>query len=157
MKLPILFLDIDGVLNSSRWAIHLIVMTPVIDGSHSQMIDPSARSLLHYIHKKIPFRIVVSSVWRGLGEKTLSKIIGLPVHGVTPHISPGIRGDEIKAWLEENGETATPYVILDDDSDMLEEQKPRFVQTKYENGLTLSDAEVVLSLMRMQIEYLEAK
>jgi hypothetical protein len=54
----------------------------------------------------------------------------------------GCRGDEIKAWLSEHPEV-DKYAILDDDSDMLDEQLPNFFKTTFQDGLTDDIAEKV--------------
>ena len=83
--------------------------------------------------------IILSSTWR-LSSKhieALEKYTGLKVKDKTP-ISPNIRGEEIKQYLDEH-EDITNYVILDDDSDMLNEQKRNFVKVDAKKGLTMSE------------------
>lgn len=46
---------------------------------------------------------------------------------VTPYLHLKIRGEEIQYWLDNN--QVERYVIIDDDTDFLEEQKAFFVQT----------------------------
>lgn len=53
--------------------------------------------------------------------------------GITPNMRT-IRGEEIKIWLDKN--TVNKYAIIDDDSDMLPEQKPSFFLSDGYVGLT---------------------
>jgi len=50
----------------------------------------------------------------------------------------GIRGNEVKEWLDRHPEV-DKYVILDDDSDFLEDQKPFFVQTNSDDGFSANN------------------
>ena len=83
--------------------------------------------------------IILSSTWR-LSPKhieVLEKYTGLKVKGKTPRLHT-IRGEEIKQYLDEHKDI-TNYVILDDDSDMLDEQKRNFVKVDAKKGLTMSE------------------
>ena len=52
----------------------------------------------------------------------------------TPVIHPAHRGTEIKLWLDLHHEISE-YVILDDDENILDEQKDNYVQTHLDYGL----------------------
>ena len=62
----------------------------------------------------------------------------------------GCRGDEIAAWL-----TAHPKVkewaIVDDDSDMLPEQLPRFVKTDGNEGLSFANFERLCAIFGINV------
>ncbi len=68
---------------------------------------------------------------------------------------PSIRGLEIKVWLDLNvRKTPTgfdfkdfTYCILDDDPDMLLEQRNNFVKTTNQEGLTLEKAREVIKIL----------
>ena len=42
------------------------------------------------------------------------------------------------------------YVIIDDDADMLDEQKPHFFQTKYWRGLTMWEVKKIINYFKKQ-------
>ncbi|GHB33672.1 hypothetical protein GCM10007094_23080 [Pseudovibrio japonicus] len=56
----------------------------------------------------------------------------------TPYPEVGeIRGDQIDRWLAANSDV-TNWIILDDESDFHDHQKPRLIQTSMEDGILLS-------------------
>ncbi len=143
----VIFLDIDGVLNSHRTAV-------AFQFELMRKLDPVAVMMLHRIAKNAQAAIVISSTWR-LGEGWKELVWGClreagwpwehtsflplgdcPIIGRTPK-SLGIntvRGDEIAKWLEDNPEY-NDYIIIDDDSDMLDNQKDRFIHCDHHVGL----------------------
>lgn len=77
------------------------------------------------------------------------KAVGIKasIFDVTPYTKSRIRGEEVQAWLDKQTEPYT-YVILDDDSDMLESQLPYFVQTNcMERGLSNDNAEQAIKIL----------
>lgn len=145
-----LFLDIDGVLNSERSvAAHgrlthsgRVKQDLVLGIEPEPMWDEVAVKLIQTAQEQIGFKIVISSTWRKsfslqdfhtvfdlYGWDTRSVIVGKTGD------EPGIRGAQIKAWLNEQGTFPYHYCIVDDDSDMLEEQEPFHVHTNFRNGL----------------------
>ena len=128
--MKVIFLDIDGVLNSAetmKMGIHL---------------DNKRVVLFNGILKETDAKVVISSSWR-IGKtvkeiKTYLRLAGLRMSrniiGFTPTLHTGVRGDDIDSWLRDNKEV-TQYVIVDDGSDFLEHQKDYLVQTEWEVGL----------------------
>ena len=126
----VIFLDIDGVLNNMRcmkFGVHM---------------DIECARHLRRIVNHANCDIVISSTWR-IGNSThnlreifypwgLYRIIGKTCTNF-PH-STGMRGDEIKAWIDTFG--CKNYLILDDDTDMLSSQKEHFIKTDGFVGLT---------------------
>jgi hypothetical protein len=54
----------------------------------------------------------------------------------TPSLPNRPRGEEIDLWLHEHSEVER-YAIIDDESDMLDEQMPSYFRTSFfEDGLT---------------------
>lgn len=159
----IIFLDIDGVLNVI--GMHCGPRDEFGSQFHQHLVDNLA-----WIIEQTGASIVISSSWRhsGLGAmKLMWEMRDLPgeVIDVTPdgrsmaehHVryrEALCRGDEIQYWLDRT--PGVKYVIIDDDSDMLEIQKPYFVQTS-ENwehdghvegyGLTRKCAERVVEIL----------
>lgn len=153
--MKVLFLDIDGVLNShqsaifwhrrrdqSKWENELF---QAWEGSLKEYLAqefcPIATSNLEYIMEQVPdLKIVVSSTWR-IGEtvETLQKIFNFSevippaIIDTTPIHRDGPRGLEIQAWLDANP-GVEKFVIVDDDGDM-EHLMEHLVQTDALVGL----------------------
>lgn len=155
--MKILFLDIDGVLNTGDDTASRHYMkkrTNNRDWTHDEqncnLFDERCVRWLHYIIEETGAKIVISSTWRRKGLQYMWdfwKRRDLPgeVIGITPVLNRP-RGEEIDAWLEEN-DYWTNYCIVDDDSDMLFEQKFRFVKTHNRFGLTLETAEAIVNIL----------
>ena len=157
----VLFLDIDGVMvidysKENR------------DEDHTHLFNPIAVNLLNKIVEITNCHIVISSSWRKRDLAWIRKvftdrafiysdrIIGETMRGYHfvergAHL-PIPRGVEIKAWCDlfiRKTKTGFSndnyqYAILDDDSDMLLEQKDNFVKTRHEDGLTIAEANRVI-------------
>lgn len=139
-----LFLDMDGVCNSEqsfRKAPH-----------EYNPIDPYMAFLVGKIQLQTGCQVVLSSAWRHHADSI--KIIEqrvVKLFDKTPaswydreNDHHSTRGEEIQKWLDAHPEV-TRYAILDDDSDMLETQKPNFFKTSWEEGLTQEIAEAVIT------------
>lgn len=166
----IIFLDIDGVLNNevfvnSFWEIlkqlkmkrpeakelHKIVMRD----DYGNLFCPTACNMLKWLVESTEAKIVISSTWRmsGLSEmQNMWKHRGLAgeVIDITPVMMSRERGEEIAQWLSKNEHEE--YVILDDDADMLEEQKNNFVQQDFRYGLTFDDTLKAIRILNGKIE-----
>jgi hypothetical protein len=112
----VLFLDVDGVLNSTR--------SRTLFGN--DRVDPDAlgglKNLLATLAPDVS--VVLSSTWRvphlGKSRKHLVDALpflrNLPMHAhapMTPHLPHAARGDEVLAWLAKQDHKG-PYVVLDD-------------------------------------------
>lgn len=114
MEKKVIFLDIDGVLNSDAY------MKKQLDNSSKGIeseIDPATLILLKKAVDTTGAKIVLSSSWRITRkcnelEKFLMKF-GISLSGKTPYVD-GKRGLEIKQYLSEN-ENVEQYLILDDE------------------------------------------
>lgn len=118
----IVFLDVDGVLNSMEY-----FNSFGKGGARGKDIDESKVLLLKEIVDKTNAKIVLSSTWRQLRDtenedcmrmwnyliNTLSKY-DLCILDVTPIINMN-RPKEIKAWLKDYPEKDIKFVSLDDD------------------------------------------
>ena len=118
--MKVIFLDIDGVLNSRRYDRERAVG----DGSN---IDVSRLPLLREIVERTGARIVLSSTWRrhwnpdpslcdpiGKDLTELFARFGLCVFDKTPIISESDRDEEVRAWLATHAGEVEAFVILDD-------------------------------------------
>lgn len=136
----ILFLDIDGVLNSfdsyssydKLWAIDNDFKSR---DQYGQLFDERCVRWLRYIIEKTDCKIVVSSSWRKNGllsiqamwedRKLAGEVIDITPFGMNDeleeeHGEEAIRGHKIQDWLNKN--ECDTYCIVDDRSDMMEHQ-----------------------------------
>jgi hypothetical protein len=120
--MKVIFLDVDGVLNSAHWYIRN-------HKKHKERcrtdtaIDPRFVKNLKKIVEKTGAKIVLSATCRGVVKRNqthyLRRILrenGLEIYDYTPHIGME-RGVDIQEWLNHHLDV-TNIVILDDDSDM---------------------------------------
>lgn len=148
MSRKILFLDIDGVLNSRNY------MTRVCRGD---AIDPRCVMHLNEAIRRTGCKVVVSSAWRNL--HTWNELIGiLADHGVNTDVfigkTPDLfkdfmnRDDEITAWLEANGQEGDQWCIIDDELEHLVKLKDRLVKTSFqEKGMTKEHEDAVVRFL----------
>lgn len=122
--MKIIFLDIDGVLN---------VIGQGYD-KYGQLFHEHFQENLRYIIKKTGAKIVITSSWRGNGLEFLQNLwkdrnIGGEIIGITDldYDKYSCRGEEIDQYIKTHN--VEKYVIIDDDSDMLEHQMKNFVCT----------------------------
>lgn len=147
--MKVLFLDIDGVLNSHIWfAMREAPSTYQSMFERSKWdLDPRAVALVKDFVQRNNLKVVISSTWRRLYNESQLKALfkehdwNIPIIGVTPTSRSGIRGDEIQTWIdnwnqEHPSNPVENYIIFDDDSDFKQDQLPHFVQTQFTSGLT---------------------
>jgi len=162
----VLFLDIDGVLNTERWHDRCVEAVVAYADNFGYEFDPEAVEGLRRIVDETGADIVISSSWKFWGLSTMQKLWAsrdLPgkVIDVTPNnvsdemllsidldrmMLPAGKGSEIKEWLTANGNPDS-YAILDDMDDMLPEQQSRFVQIDPSVGITREDADRVITIL----------
>lgn len=177
--MKIIFLDIDGVLNSRRSMFakagqptdnstaHLSLK--LIATRQAKLIDPVAIAMLNRLTDAVPsIKLVISSTHRFVaftaGKFTLSHLqdyvalLGITgeVIGATPrHDDDAPRGEEIAAWLKTNSHlTIDRYVVLDDDDDIGELPQANWVLVDGEVGLTMSDVLAVQQVLGITNEQL---
>ena len=152
---PIIFLDIDGVMNNSIWTDKISGKTNVHDLenpipiSYHPWCDVNSVSDLKRFCDVYGFMIVISSSWRHHNIfdtfNEMKKVYGFKalfpyIVGQTCRLNIGktsgkswIRGDEIKCWVDEFWPSW--YGILDDDQDVLPEQEKHFYRVDSLYGL----------------------
>lgn len=162
--MKVLFLDIDGVLNSRKWDEERMKLNNGMlrppDNFYPQYpdnirrkawdLDSKAMETLHRIVKDYDLKVVISSGDR-IGESiayfiTLFRLRGCDfqkgtIIGMTPLLGIDHRGDEIDAWL--NSAEPCEYLIIDDRSDFHFHQKPHWIQTDRMFGLQPWHHEIV--------------
>lgn len=161
--MKVIFLDIDGVLNSVKTSQEWRNRTgkqgyggyfregDVCTDEHIKWgIDLVFN--LRMIVEETGSLIVISSTWRNdfsLNKfKEMFAVYGwnqAPIMAKTPYFSYKHRGREIKKWLEDNQVDA--YVILDDETDILEEQFQFWVNTDPKIGLSNEDVELAINVL----------
>ena len=164
----VVFLDIDGVLNTKWWYTQMDRNTP--KDKYGYAFDPNAVDNLKKIIDETGADIVISSSWKSFGISELEDMWqdrGLPgkLIGITPNTVSdemllnadldhmelfSIRGTEIKEWLTKHGKHVSHYAIIDDMDNMLTEQRLHFVKTDPEIGITVEDAEKAIMILNQQ-------
>lgn len=148
-----LFLDVDGVLNSSAWMLRIATGEEPSSG-WTWTVDPYPAGLIAGVLDSTGARVVLSSGWRDYPEH-LPKITGLGIaiwdmtasHRGRHRHAPPRRCDQIAAWLAEHPEV-TQFAIVDDDEDAGLLHPDRFVRTLWAEGLTRERAEALAALLR---------
>ncbi len=149
MGIKIVFLDIEGVLNSVRTVVAHNKLLPYHQ-IQEKSLDPIAVDLLQVLCGKTHAKVVMTSTWRL--RKTKQDFIDIfehygwrnfPIIGYTPYLATH-RGVEIADWIDSysqlnHSDPIDQYVILDDSSDMLLGQMDHLVHTNLANGLLLTD------------------
>lgn len=152
----LIFLDIDGVLNTANYQTWRQLLGKDISDLHGYLFSPSAVRNLQRLIKWTNAKIILSSSWRLDGLDVMRRMwterkMPGEIYDITPYVNARdypkfTRGIEINTWLEKNGYLGRPYVILDDIDDFLPEQYNNVVLTNYKRGLTLF---VLLRAMRI--------
>jgi len=175
--MKLLFLDIDGVLNSHYSLDELIK----IDAPEILYNAPFQEHVkwLNFIIEQTNAQVVISSTWRQNNNFYLHMILALAgykydIFGHTPRMRGVERGDEIKMfieWISEDGisqykETYIEYfnfnrdnkdinfnvdsfVVLDDDTDM-SAVRDNFVLVNNYLGLNEENAKLAISILNKE-------
>lgn len=145
----VVFLDIDGVLNSQEWywSPEHVWRKEYMSRRESELC-PQHINRLNRITDTTGAKLVLSSTWRLAGLDNLIDLfrnMGITGEfiGETPILS-SIRGHEIGAWLSEND--VDKFVIIDDDSDMGALSKYLY-QTDHRLGLTREIADSIINAL----------
>jgi len=152
----VLFLDIDGVLNSHSY--FKSVDPHLLAHSIPERLCKENITHLNTIVRAVPCVIVISSSWRHIHDRHEMALFlgvrgfgGAMILGQTPiHRSLRTRGAEIQAALDNMPEPVTGFVILDDDNDGMDDFKDNFVRTDSNVGLTSEDAEKAIRILRRE-------
>ena len=156
----IIFLDIDGVLNTKFW------YAQGKRDKYGNVFDPNAVDNLAKIIEETGADIVISSSWKIMGISMLQgmwKDRDLPgkIIDVTPDIMCDEllmseedinylynRGSEIKGWLLQHKDENIQYVILYDFDDILPEQQLHFIQTYPDIGITKGNVVQAIMILK---------
>lgn len=174
----VIFLDIDGVINSVQYEIW--------NHNHKHrygLVDPREIHRLVRFIDKYNIKLVISSSWRNgnsykdcidelLKDSKRHHDLDLLIPyiiGVTPYHNSRHRGTEIGIFIDvlydyncENSNKMQSYypiykehfeiekyVIVDDDNDMLDEQMKNLIQTNAWTGLTKKDYRKIKKILQL--------
>jgi len=156
---PIVFLDIDGVLNCKLEIDRRINNNEKL--GTSLISEQCVRAFEQVISKVPTVKLVISSTWRykfknGYDKpdvfegKLWSDYIGATIASrIVDQTSRTkanyCRGNDIHRWLKNNEHGN--WVIIDDDQDMLDYQIPNLVLTDWENGFTEQHISKVVEIL----------
>ena len=169
-KCKIIFLDLDGVLNTANYYDRLQREHLPTEDIFGTLFDPKAVEQLSHIIDSTNAKIVISSSWRYSGianMRAMWKARQLPgeIYDITSlfvaddyireHMEEenfdfyeamtSVREMEISAWLQEYPEV-TNYVILDD-LDSFRQHKAHLVKINPKTGITNDDTERVITIL----------
>lgn len=147
--MKIIFLDIDGVLNSKAYDAQR-------NWNEQTDIDETRLPLVKKLAEETGAKIVLSSTWREHWDKVPEKCdedgvyineafakFGLEIYDKTPDLGISAnRPDEIKAWLDSTKETIEKFVIIDDYRYGWGSLSDNFVKTNPYFGLGLEEEHV---------------
>jgi hypothetical protein len=161
----VIFLDIDGVLNTKEFQSNMTKDTPRDEFGYA--FDSTAVANLAHIIEETGAVFVISSSWKFYGVAKLREMWknrNLPgtILDTTPNtvsdevllnanleeIELGVcRENEIKEWLSRHKQKVSNYVIIDDFDDLLPEQEEHAVITNTFMGITEKDAEKAIIIL----------
>jgi len=156
MKTPLIFLDINGVLNSENtdFGPDVAPLDPVNIAPFNRIIEATSAKLV--ITSDWRFSLSLESIASLFEEASIrGEIIDMvpDLLGYDPPIDIEVtRGEEIESWLEKSGRTDPgksdwQFVILDETSDV-EPYSDRHVKTRPDLGLTEADADRVIAMLQ---------
>jgi hypothetical protein len=133
--MPVIFLDIDGVLNRKR----LLSRTP-------RGVERDLLERFKLLVRETGAYVVLSSTWRhDAAALADAHRQGVPFDDVLPDLRPRSRGDEIREWLRVHPNMGR-FCALDDDDDGYG-SIPLF-QPYPTQGLTRAESEAVSAFLR---------
>lgn len=157
--MKIIFLDMDGVLNTSS------TKAGMFDCYEPYLVDK-----LNYLTDQTDSVIVLTSTWRLAPDKIWlfdhlkntvgikGTIIGYTPKLIGPHMSSYVpRGDEIAAWLKlyMYSGPIDGFVIIDDEViGAFEGFEDYFVNTEMAIGLTDKNVEKAIEILNKQVNFL---
>lgn len=149
--MKVIFLDLDGVLNSAKY---------LLDHEYYGVaIDPIRMCLLKQIIDATDAKIVLSTSWREHWEKDVAKCdstgvlinsifstYGLQIFDKTPELHER-RETEIKSWLDAHPEVKS-FVVLDDSLLSADYLNGHFIKTSnYFDGLDETDVQKAIDVL----------
>lgn len=154
----IIFLDVDGVLNSEAKLIRLYNETHDMSLFNPVPFDEICLKNLEILVKSTNSKIVVTSTWRRtpeLEERLIKALkdfnLDKEIIGYTPHIQDATRETEINEFLSKI-DYKPHFIILDDSKDM-DNLLPYLIKIDSRVGLTTQNIEeAILKLPKPHIK-----
>jgi hypothetical protein len=152
----ILFLDIDGVLNTGAYIERAIWTPPLASEDDHRIIDPAAVAILNTVLEATGALVVVSSTWRiahpleALRRMLERRGFTGTVLDVTPQLTGRNKGREITTWLAAQGDNVEGFAIVDDDDEAGAEFPSHFLRTTFDVGLTIEHVAHLVHILRSQ-------
>lgn len=142
-KIKILFLDIDGVICTSR------AHQAYGSGTIIQPWDPTCCQMIKRLCIANGYKIVCTSTWR-FDPKVLDyfkkyDLLDLLYESWRTGGDRESRGEEIKDWMKYFN--VSEYVIIDDDKDMLPDQLEHLIKTTFDDGFSAENLRKADELM----------
>lgn len=164
--MKVIFLDIDGVLNSDKYWEMILPYEKQMTEMESE-IDIECLNNLKKIVNITKAKIVITSTWKKINRKyeEFKKYMiqnGIIIYDKTPDsLQSSInRGEEIRAWLEEHKDEVDDFIIIDDEiySDF-NELEERLVKTDFykERGIEKKHVEKAIDMLGKDREYDEER
>lgn len=152
--MKVIFLDVDGVLNSSEHRRRMLRQ-----GDYSILLEPHHLDLLRELVNASGASLVLISSWRkywtkegsidSAGKRLEEALhqVGLSIYDKTPVLRDGTRSQEIEQWMKCHT-YIDEYVILDD-NDFLWSKKlrPHWICCPSDTGITTDLIKVALDVL----------
>lgn len=154
--MKVIFLDIDGVLNSAEWDRHVQSFSYGARFNSCYLLSQEMILRLQDAVFQTNAEIVLTSSWRA-SERAMDalkrqlSLYHLSIRDTTVIYAYGNRADEVKLWIESHP-NVTSYVIVDDEDDGFTQNEvlaTHFVQTTYTHGLTCDKAVELIEILNM--------
>ena len=161
---PVLFLDLDGVVNSVNSNLETDENGDTLFVRACKQVDRKLLAELARILAETGCDVVISSTWRkrfsaqevadilvarGMPDELADRFIGVTDEEPVPYDildrSGKERGLQIQRWLDVHPERST-FAIVDDGADMAH-LLPHLVQTDCMDGLTRADADRLIEML----------
>ena len=176
--MKVIFLDIDGVLNSFQ-TFREIYYEYKKTGRRRVAIDENKVLLLKQIVDNTNAMLVLSSSWRNFGRMENDRLVtnnknlrdlvsilakyGLFIYDITPKSREGKREVEIKKWLCNNSDNVEKFIVIDDDIDDLESFKDKelfktiFIKIDSEGNYLADESGLTINHVKDAIDKLNNK
>lgn len=155
--MKILFLDVDGVLNSNKY---IRQSEDLPQNDPYKYIEKEKLAILQELVYAYDFKVVLHSTWKNLFDEKLqpmnelgkSLLIALADFGIVLYdLTPTVEYErqlEIAAWLKAHATLPIEnYIIIDDAKIDWQELRPHVIQTNEWYGLTREDARQVSDII----------
>ena len=152
--MKVIFLDIDGVLNSEEWDRYVQSFTYGARFNSCYLLSQEMILRLQNVVFQTNAEIVLTSSWRTDEQAMCAltrqlSLYHLSIRDSTLYSTYNTRADDINEWLRNNPNVHS-YVIVDDYDDGFSNDEvlvAHFVQTNYFQGLTSEEAEKIVKIL----------